>query len=169
MPDPGNVDVAALRDAVQAFVGEHDFRAFARLEPNKDPVRRIDRATVRASRAGLRFEFEAPNFLWHQVRRMVAAALAVGRGDATVRDLEAALADWRKGRDWGLVPAERLVLEDVGYGFRFRQDARAARVAERRVRDLWTEAAARERFLRGAVGTFTRFGHGSRPRRAKTA
>jgi tRNA pseudouridine38-40 synthase len=167
MPDPGNVDSSATREALETFVGEHDFTAFARLEPNKDPVRTVARATLRTTRGSLRFEFAAPNFLWHQVRRMVAASLAVGRGDAAVSQLEAALHDPRKGKDWGLAPAENLVLEEVDYGFRFHVDERAARIAAKRVRDLWQEAAARERFLRTALRTFGRFTSGPRTRRAK--
>lgn len=168
MPDPGGVDAAAVRMAIGAFVGEHDFSAFARLEPNKDPVRTIARAALRTARGTLRFEFEAPNFLWHQVRRMVAASLAVGRGDAAVSEIEAALRDSPKGKDWGLAPAEFLVLEDVDYGVRFRVDERAARIAAKRVRELWDEAAARERFLRAALRTFGRFASGPRTRRTKT-
>lgn len=168
MPDPGDVEVAGVREAVAAFVGEHDFTAFARLEPNKDPVRSLTRATLRTTRGELRFEFEAPNFLWHQVRRMVAASLAVGRGDATVAELEAALRDSKRGKDWGLAPAEPLVLEDVDYGFRFKVDQRAARIAANRVWKLWSAAVARERFLRAALRTFGRFASGPRTRRTKS-
>lgn len=142
-------DTDAASAAFAAFVGEHDFSRFARVEPHRSPVRRVDVARLHPRGGVWTFTVEGPSFVWNQVRRMVAAALAVGRGDATVQDVRDGLAG--KAVDLGVAPAEGLTLTDVRYpeglvawrtspGDRrelqgwFRDRVGAARVVERRER-----------------------------------
>lgn len=154
LPGRSALDVERLRGAVHAFQGTHDFTAFARVEPHRDPVREVTRAKVRVTRDALRFHFEGPNFLWNQVRRMVGAALAAGRGDLEPRDIEAALRDPRRRVAAAPAPAVFLVLERVDYGFPFRAVPHARELAERALREAWRAAAWREQFLRRALPLF---------------
>lgn len=108
-------DEGRLREAVQAFIGTHDVRAFARLEPDRDPRRTVLAFDV-AARDGLwSFTVRGQSFLWGQVRRMVDAALACGRGEAHADDIRDALRSGRKHPRFAVAPPEGLLLERVHY------------------------------------------------------
>lgn len=114
-PKSGVRDPPAFAAALARFEGTHDFTNFGRVEPHVNPVRDVQRVAV-ADRGGhLRVQIEAPSFLWNQVRRMIGAALAVDRGDATLDALDRALARPREAADLGLAPPEPLVLVDVAH------------------------------------------------------
>jgi len=106
------IDVNALKEAIRLFVGEHDFSNFARLD-GRNPVRKIEKAKVSGSRV-LKIDFEGKSFLWNQVRRMVAAAEKVGRGEISLEEVEQALSKKSK-RNFGIAPPENLLLVDVAY------------------------------------------------------
>lgn len=106
------IDIDALKEAINLFVGEHDFANFARLD-GRNPVRKILKAKVSGSLV-LKIDFEGKSFLWNQVRRMVAAAEKVGRGEVSLEDVEQALAKKSK-RNFGIAPPENLLLMDVAY------------------------------------------------------
>jgi len=103
-----------LNSILRLFEGELDFRNFT-----KDRSRtraRIDMA--RASREANRVivDFRGPSFRWNLVRRLVAAAIQGEKGSASVSEIQAALG--ARGRvDFGLAPAEPLLLMDVEYDF----------------------------------------------------
>lgn len=145
----GSHDVAVLRTAAAVFVGSHDFRAFA--SPDAERTRRqVDSLDVTRSEDAVLLDVRAPSFLRGMVRRIVAAILAVEAGEATTEDLRTALANGR-GRDFGQVPPEALVLMDVDLGFPFRvavdgatRDRISTRLGEATVRArFWREAAVR--------------------------
>lgn len=121
-------DLAAMRRAAQAFVGTHDVRAFAKLEAGREPTRTVYSLTVARSGPCWAFVVRGQAFLWNQVRRTAGAILAVGRGEATVEDVRAALASGKPHPRFGLAPAEGLVLERVTYrGLRWDPAAGAVR------------------------------------------
>lgn len=113
---PAGYDVGRLRAAMRLFVGEHDLSRFAKIEAGRDPVRRVRRVGVRRRRDVAEIAVEAPNFLWQQVRRMVAAADGVARSRWTLGEVRAALAlPAVGGRDLGAAPARPLVLERIDF------------------------------------------------------
>jgi len=113
---PGDHRASALDAALRVFQGEHDFRAFTR---DKDrSIARIDAATAGREGDAVVLDFRAPSFRWNLVRRIVAAALQVEAGKASVGDLEEALQGTRPF-DFGLAPAEPLVLQDIRYDVEF--------------------------------------------------
>lgn len=111
----GGEDLMAMRRAAKEFVGTHDVRAFAKLEAGREPTRTVYAVSVAASGACWAFVVRGQAFLWNQVRRTAGAILAVGRGEATVEDVRAALASGKPHARFGLAPAEGLVLERVMY------------------------------------------------------
>jgi len=113
------LDGAAIIRSADVFLGEHDFRNFAKLEEGKDPVRCLEALTVAESGRFLVLDFAAQTFLWHQVRRMVAGLIKVGFGKLTKEDLAEALAHPEVRVDFGLAPAEPLILREVRYPFLF--------------------------------------------------
>ena len=145
----GAHDAAKLREAASVFAGEHDFAAFASPDAERTR-RRVDSVEVTAAEDGTLVDVRAPSFLRGMVRRIVAALLAVERGDATSEELRTSLSTGT-GRDLGLAPAEPLVLMDVDLGFPFRvavdratRERIAARLAEGAVAArFWREFAAR--------------------------
>ncbi len=112
----GGEDLAVMQEAAACFVGEHDMRAFARLEAGRNPVRVVDRFEVAADGDAWKFTCVSGGFLWNQVRRMVDACLCTGRGEATVADVRKSLAEGQPHAAFGVVPVEGLLLESVDYG-----------------------------------------------------
>jgi tRNA pseudouridine38-40 synthase len=87
------LDMALIREAAAALVGEHDFRAFRAADCERRTTRRIvRRLDVDRQGALLGFEIEATAFLKNMVRILVGTLVDVGRGripaDAPARMLE---------------------------------------------------------------------------------
>jgi tRNA pseudouridine38-40 synthase len=75
------VDVAAIRAAAGALVGDHDFRAFRAADCDRRTTRRIvRRLDVDRQGALLTLEVEATAFLKNMVRILVGTLVDVGRG-----------------------------------------------------------------------------------------
>src|SRR5439155_859972 len=62
------------------------------------------------------FRVTGDGFLWNQVRRMVSAVLAVGRGEAAVEDIARSLRSGTPHKAFRLAASEGLLLERVDYG-----------------------------------------------------
>jgi tRNA pseudouridine38-40 synthase len=76
------LDAAAMHDAAQCLVGEHDFSAFRAAEcQSRTPVRRLDRIAVSRSGDRVVLDVTANAFLHHMVRNIAGTVIAVGRGD----------------------------------------------------------------------------------------
>jgi tRNA pseudouridine38-40 synthase len=117
-------DLAKMRRAAACFVGTHRMHAFARVEAHRNPERTVLAFDVARSPPGWAFTVRGESFLWGQVRRMVGACLAVGRGEATRNDIEAALRSGKPHARFGVAPAEGLTLQDVHYdGLRWHPSA----------------------------------------------
>jgi tRNA pseudouridine38-40 synthase len=105
------IDIGALEEAAEVFVGKHDFTNFARLD-GRNPVRVIHNAEVHSGKI-IKIDFDGRSFLWNQVRRMVAAAEMVGRGEADTGQLKRALDGERM--NFGIAPPENLLLMGVAH------------------------------------------------------
>jgi hypothetical protein len=90
-------------------------RAFAKLEEGRKPERNVFAFDVAADGPVWSFRVTGDGFLWNQVRRMVGATLAVGRGEAAVGDIQASLASGTPHPRFRLAPAQGLTLERVEY------------------------------------------------------
>jgi tRNA pseudouridine38-40 synthase len=110
-----DLDAAALRDALQSFVGTHDFTGFCRLEPDTDPVRTVTAVDVARRGPLLVIDVRGESFLWNQVRRMVEAARRVAKGDLLSDIIPRTLAAGKPAELGTAVPYP-LVLMDVQYG-----------------------------------------------------
>lgn len=110
-----NRSIDAIIDTASVFTGEHNFSNFARLEPSKNPVRKIESITVTEEDDFLFIDFFAQTFLWHQIRRIISAVLKVEQGKLTKQDVLSALNNPLVKVDYGLAPAEPLLLMDITY------------------------------------------------------
>jgi len=84
------LDLTAMCETVDLFVGTHDFDRFSGPLPNgkTNTVRTVTEAVVAATGPEVTFEVTANAFLPHQVRRMTGALVDVGRGRLTIEDVK---------------------------------------------------------------------------------
>jgi tRNA pseudouridine38-40 synthase len=113
---PAGLDLAAMRAALEAIRGVHDFSAFC-AAPGRDamPVCHVRGVHVVGRRSWVVLLVSADRFLHHMVRTLVGSAIAIGRG---ARD-PAWLAEVLKSRDrrqaGATAPAHGLTLVRVLY------------------------------------------------------
>ncbi len=90
---PQQLDEAAMHDAAQVLVGEHDFTTFRSVNCQaQSPVKTLDRLDVYRKNEWVYVEAEARSFLHHQVRSMVGCLAYVGMGRWTKQRVREALA-----------------------------------------------------------------------------
>jgi tRNA pseudouridine38-40 synthase len=114
-----NIDSERAMSTANAFTGGHDFSNFARIESFRNPVRSIDNIVFTKDGNFLVMDFYAQTFLWHQIRRVVSAIIKVEKGKIEKKDIIEALENPDKKVDFGLAPAEPLILKDIVYDFEF--------------------------------------------------
>jgi len=106
------IDVDRAKQCASLFIGEHDFIRFCRSN-DKDTKMNMRSVIVSRSDDVLVIEFRSEYFLWNQIRRIVAAISSVGKGDASVEDVEKALNGGPMS--FGLARPDALTLIDVIY------------------------------------------------------
>jgi tRNA pseudouridine38-40 synthase len=75
------LDGAAMRDAAQCLIGEHDFSAFrSAMCQAASPVKTVRSIVIERRGAYWRFDFDASAFLHHMVRNIMGCLVAVGTG-----------------------------------------------------------------------------------------
>ena len=113
------LDVDAMRHAARLFVGKHDFTAFTQAKGEKSKERTVRSiALERTHFAGapvLEITVRGDGFLWKQIRAMVGALVAVGRGDAESSLIESMLATGDRSLAPPAAPASGLTLMSVEY------------------------------------------------------
>ncbi len=107
--------LAAMQQAAQCLVGEHDFAAFGRPPQGETTVRRVLAAEWGGELPWLTFDIEANAFLYHMVRSIVGTLLLVGRGEMSVEEFAAVLASCDRGRAGPTAPPHGLCLMEVRY------------------------------------------------------
>ena len=120
-----NLDIDKIVLAASSFTGTRNFSNFARLEQFKDPIRTIENIVVTKDKNFLIIDFHAQTFLWHQIRRIVSALEQVGNNKLEKEQIIAALVNPDKTVDYGLAPAESLILKDILYDFDFEYNKKA--------------------------------------------
>lgn len=111
-----SLDVAAMEQAAQMLVGEHDFAAFG--QPPKQggtTVRRVSVAEWGRDAPWLHFDIEANGFLYRMVRSIVGTLLQVGRGEMEAEEFAAVLASRDRARSGPTAPPHGLCLVEVKY------------------------------------------------------
>ncbi len=114
-----DLDIEKIISTSDCFTGKHNFSNFAKLEPFKDPFRTIDNIVFTFETDFIIIDFFAKTFLWNQIRRIISVLIKVGRGKLEKEQIRKALENPGKKIDFGLAPAEPLILKDVFYDFEF--------------------------------------------------
>jgi len=110
------LDEAAMHQAAQALVGNHDFTTFRSSECQaKSPVKTLDSLDVSRERGEVFVRATARSFLHNQVRSMVGALKKVGEGKWPVAAVGEALAARDRARSGPVAPPDGLYLVAVDY------------------------------------------------------
>lgn len=113
---PVPLDAAAMHEAAQAALGQHDFSTFRAAECQaKTPIKTLDRLDVTRQADAVVVTTGARSFLHHQVRSMVGSLKLVGEGRWTPRDFRAALDAADRSRCGPMAPPDGLYLVRVDY------------------------------------------------------
>ncbi len=110
------VDFDQARKAAHLLTGQHDFAAFG--SPPKvgsSTVRMVRQASWELKDMTALFEVTANAFLYHMVRHMVAAQVAVGQGALSLEQIQNWLDHPKASNTQVLAPPQGLVLTEVQY------------------------------------------------------
>ena len=104
-----------FNEAMQLFVGKHDFRNFARILDTDvvDTRRTVKQIDVTSKGKVIICEIRGISFLWHQVRKMIGAASDVTNGRKTLIDIKKGLNGDKV--DFTMAKADFLTLSDIKY------------------------------------------------------
>ena len=110
------LDVDAMHEAVQHFVGEWDFASFCRKNEGRTTVRTVLAASWCARPDDvLRFEVQGLAFCHQMVRSLTAFSVDVGLGKLEPSAAKSALDARDRSVTSGVAPPHGLVLWEVGY------------------------------------------------------
>lgn len=115
---PLPLDVAVMKRAAKALVGQHDFKSFAanRGYEMESTVRIVKRCDMRQNGRLLTFIIEGDGFLYKMCRGIVGTLVQVGQGKFPADEVKRML-DAKDRRHAGMTaPAHGLVLWKVFYG-----------------------------------------------------
>jgi tRNA pseudouridine38-40 synthase len=107
--------VCDLHALAEIWPGTHDFAAFGTPpRPGNSTERTVLDAKWQLVGDEWQFEIQANAFLYHMVRKIVHAQVAVGQGRITIEDLTQAL-EYQAELPSGLAPTHGLTLVEVSY------------------------------------------------------
>lgn len=110
------LDVAAMQEAAQVFLGAHDFSAFCSNKRfKKSAVRSISRFVVERQGPEVVFTATGDGFLYNMVRILVGTLLDVGMGVRSTQSLPEVLEGRIRENAGPTVPARGLCLMEVRY------------------------------------------------------
>jgi len=113
---PGELDIAAMRQAAEYFTGTHDFSAFRAAGGAKvNPVRDIYLSAWQQSGDVLEYFVEGTGFLYHMVRNMVGTMVDIGKRKHPPHVIAAILASKQRAMAGVTAPAQGLYLDRVTY------------------------------------------------------
>lgn len=116
---PYSLDLDALKNSTDYFLGTHDFTAFTneahRGSAAKNPVRTLHRLSFVEEEGGIRLEFEGEGFLYKMVRNIVGTLLDVARGKLTAEKIPEIFATRDRRCAPMSAPPQGLILMQVLY------------------------------------------------------
>lgn len=131
-----DLDFEKIINASDCFTGIHNFSNFAKLEPFKDPIRKIDNIVFDFEDDFMVIDFFAQTFLWNQIRRIISALIKIGNDKLEKKQIIEALKYPDKKIDFGLAPSEFLILKDIFYDFEFDVDKNQKKKADGLEKDI---------------------------------
>jgi len=116
LPPGQSLDVAAMNEAAQALVGEHDFSSFRAAECQaKSPVKTMYSIEVRGEGEWVFVRIRGSAFLHHMVRNIMGCLVAIGRGRQPASWMRDVLAARSRVAAAPTFMPDGLYLAEVGY------------------------------------------------------
>lgn len=113
---PKPLDIEAMHDAAQIFIGKYDFTTFRAAQCQaKSPVRTIKHFDVHRTNDSIYMDVSALSFLHNQVRSFAGSLKRVGEGAWSANRLKAALEACNRAACGPVAPPEGLYLMQVDY------------------------------------------------------
>ncbi|MBL4639221.1 MAG: tRNA pseudouridine(38-40) synthase TruA [Kordiimonadaceae bacterium] len=110
------LDVAAMHEAAQVLVGEHDFTTFRHVHCQAEsPVKTVDYLNVAQVGEEIHVTAGARSFLQHQIRSFTGSLKLVGAGKWSKADLADALAAKNRARLMLNAPPDGLYFKNVEF------------------------------------------------------
>jgi tRNA pseudouridine38-40 synthase len=130
------LDLKIMKQAAKALVGLHDFGGFCKPRPGATTIRRLRSIKISRNQSKgkiIEIELKGDAFCHNLVRSIVGALVAVGRGRATVSDVQKRLKSGSRAGSLKVVAAKGLSLVEVGYPKDSRMGIQAQNTRKRRV------------------------------------
>ena len=110
------LDIAAMQNAAEQFLGTHDFKSFTSTKRGKkSTVRTIESIKITENGDEVCFTYKGDGFLYHMVRIMTGTLLEVGEGKRSFTEIPGILAAKNREKADFLAPAKGLALMEVFY------------------------------------------------------
>ena len=111
------LDMKIMAEAMSLFQGFHDFSSFAdkRREKGASSLVQIDSTAVEKFDHLILFRITGSHFLWKMVRRLVGVTVEAGRGNLSLKDIEAMFKEPSEVPARCTAPPSGLFLEQVLY------------------------------------------------------
>ncbi len=111
------LDTGRMKKAMALFEGFHDFSSFAdkRREKGASPTVQLDAAALEEFDRLILFRFIGSHFLWRMVRRLVGVTVEAGRGNLSIKEIEAMFRQYSEVPARLTAPPSGLFLEQVLY------------------------------------------------------
>jgi len=110
-----NLDIEKMKEAIKYFEGMHNFRAFTKVEEEKDFVRTIFKTNIEKDDDKIIITFEGNGFLRYMVRNMVGLLIEIGSLKRNSSDVQKIMDSLDRTKAGITAPAEGLYLKDVYY------------------------------------------------------
>ena len=111
-----SLNLVALKEAIQYFVGKHDFSSFrAKGCQAKTPIRSINQTNIEQVEKKIIFIFQAQSFLYQQIRIMVGSLLEVGLNNQKPSWIRELLNQKNRSLAGPTMPSKGLLLKDIQY------------------------------------------------------
>ena len=112
---PEKLDIAAMQQAAEQLIGEHDFSAFCTKRMKKSAVRRLEKISIHKEENIIKIMLTGNGFLYNMVRIIVGTLLEVGTGRRTIDSVGEALRSMDRQNAGFTAPPQGLFLWDVEY------------------------------------------------------
>jgi tRNA pseudouridine38-40 synthase len=113
---PGQLDLAAMREAALAVEGRHDFSAFQGAgSVTKSADREVFSSRIETAGTVVSYEIAGDGFLRHMVRNIAGSLVEVGRGRRPVEWMRSVLASRDRAQAGPTAPPQGLTLVSVEY------------------------------------------------------
>jgi tRNA pseudouridine38-40 synthase len=110
------LDIEAMRQAAEHFLGKQDFSSFQSLGGvMRDTVKTVTISRISPEEPFLYFDVVADGFLYNMVRIMMGSLVKVGRGKLGAEDIPAIIRSQVRMRAGDTAPAHGLCLMEVYY------------------------------------------------------